>query len=96
MSKRETKHETVADLAKAVTYLEDVIRSLRDGSISVGNGAEKLVLKPSDQVKVKVEATKKSHKETISVRLSWQTEAENGEAPESFEIGSPKSAPEPK
>lgn len=96
MSKRETKYETVADLAKAVTYLEDVIRSLRDGSISVGNGEEKLVLKPTDQVKVKVEATKKSHKEAISVRLSWQTEDANGEAPESFEIGSQKAAPEPK
>ena len=88
MSKRETKHETVADLARAVSYLEDVIKSLRSGSISVGNGSEKLVLKPQDQLKVKVEATQKPNKESISLRLSWQTHEEPTEA-EPFSIGSP-------
>jgi len=95
MSKRETKHETVADLAKAVSYLEDVIRSLRSGSISVGNGSDKLVLNPHDQVKVKVEASQKPHKESISVRLSWQTAPED-ESSESFEIGSPDGTPQSK
>lgn len=69
---QEAKFKTTMELAKAITYLEEIVSSLRAGTLAINNGARGLVLKPEPMVKVELEAEQRSERELISVTLSWR------------------------
>jgi amphi-Trp domain-containing protein len=79
MSKKEAKIKASLELPQVVERLDEVLRSLRGGTVSFVNGDHSLALTPSGPIKMEISATKKAHKETISVELSWRREEEEGE-----------------
>jgi len=72
MRKKEAKVKAAMELAKAITYLDDLVASLKAGKIAVGDGETSLSLAPEEAVKVEVKATQKVDKESISIELSWR------------------------
>lgn len=74
MSKREAKVRSTMELPEAVAYVEDVLKKLKAGDLNVMNGAQDLRLTPQPSVKLEFEATQKSDKESISLKLSWRLE----------------------
>ncbi|MGD2108619.1 MAG: amphi-Trp domain-containing protein [Phycisphaerae bacterium] len=72
MRKREAKVKAVMELPKAISYLDDLVASLKAGRVTIENGAQDLSLTPDEAVKVEVKATQKPEKESISVELSWR------------------------
>jgi amphi-Trp domain-containing protein len=61
----------------AVSYIEELARSFGTGTIVVESGEERLVMKPSAQVAVKVEAKAKKDKRKIAFELSWSEATED-------------------
>ena len=70
--KKENKVESVVELSRAIQYLEDVAASLKSGSVSVEGMNGMLTLTPEPTVKLKIEATQKSSKESLSLKVSWR------------------------
>jgi amphi-Trp domain-containing protein len=82
MDKQKISVKKVLEYKDAVSYIEDLARSFRSGTIVLESGEEHVVMKPSAQVAIKVEAKAKKDKQKISFELSW-TEA----APDDLKIG---------
>ena len=70
--KKENKVESVVELSRAIQYLEDVVASLKSGSVSVDGMNGMLTLIPEPTVKLKIEATQKASKESLSLKVSWR------------------------
>ncbi len=80
MKKKEAKVKSTMELAKAINYLEDIVKSLKAGTVSVINGDETLTMSPEPSVKVTLSASQKSDKESLSLKVSWRKpEVEEGE-----------------
>lgn len=71
MEKNKVKFKQVISRDEAVTYLEDMLDSLKSGSLVVQRDDDQLVLKPSERLEVEVEAKVKKHKRKFSLELSW-------------------------
>jgi len=97
MKKREAKVRSTLELDAAITYLEDFVKSLKAGRVTVTNGSESLSLNPGPTVRVEFEATQKPEKESVEFKLSWRLPEEASEAPPHLQIGSeePKKAQSP-
>lgn len=78
MDKQKINVKKVLEYKDAVSYIEDLAKSFRSGTIVLESGEEQLVMKPSAQVAVKVEAKTKKDKQKISFELSW-SEAESAD-----------------
>lgn len=76
MPKKEAKVKAAMELPKAVSYLDDLVTSLKAGSITVANDDQELSLTPEEIVKVEVKATQKAEKESFCIELSWRKPAE--------------------
>lgn len=64
--------EGAMDLSQAITYLEDVLASLKDGLIKVEAGNDIVVLRPAAAVDFEMSASQKKDKEKFSLKLSWK------------------------
>ena len=89
MGKREVKVKWIMNREQLAAYLEEVVAGLREGTICVQKDSEKLLLHPSDAVKVKIEAVEKKDKYQFEMELEWvqAPEAAEGEAAEVAEEG---------
>jgi amphi-Trp domain-containing protein len=74
MDKQKISVKKVLEYKDAVSYIEDLAKSFRSGTIVLESGEEHVVMKPSAQVAIKVEAKAKKDKQKIAFELSW-TEA---------------------
>ncbi|NOT02466.1 MAG: amphi-Trp domain-containing protein [Phycisphaerales bacterium] len=72
MSKKEAKVKSSMELGKAIAYLNDLVASLRAGTVSIENGDGVVTLHPEKNVKVALEATQKEDRESISLRIAWK------------------------
>lgn len=82
MEKKEAKVKTTMDLAQAISYLSDIVASLKAGTVSVSNGEHAMTLVPPRTVKVELEAVQKDDRESISMEISWRKEEPmNGSTP---------------
>jgi amphi-Trp domain-containing protein len=77
MSKKEAKIKASLELPQVVERLDEVLRSLRGGTVSFVNCDHSLALTPTGPIKFEISATKKAHKESISLELSWRLEEED-------------------
>lgn len=82
MSKKEAKLKGVMSIDQVVTYLENLVNSLKEGKICVRQGEQFVTLCPDQMVDVEVKATAKKGKEKIALELSWRREALQEETPE--------------
>jgi len=87
MEKKQISVEHVSEVAEAVTYLQQIVDSLKKGRVRIEHGDRSIDLEPSDEVKVAVKAKQKSDKASISFKISWRAAAveEQAVAPEKEE-----------
>ncbi|QPJ62472.1 MAG: amphi-Trp domain-containing protein [Candidatus Nitronauta litoralis] len=86
MEKREVSLKAKIEQEKVISYLEDLISSMKEGTICVQQGTDIVTLKPSKFVEMELEASIKKNKERFALELTWRVEKEE-EEPE-FSISS--------
>jgi amphi-Trp domain-containing protein len=64
--------EGAMDLNQAISYLEDVLNSMKEGIIRVETGEEMVMLRPSQAVDFEMSASQKKDKEKFALKLSWK------------------------
>jgi amphi-Trp domain-containing protein len=71
--KSEVKFEATMGAEEAIAYFEQIIASLKRGSVTINQGGKTLTLNPTQTMKVEVEAERKKDKEEIKVEMKWKT-----------------------
>jgi len=71
VEKQKISVKKVLEYKDAVSYIEDLAKTFRSGTIVLESGEEHVVMKPSAQVAIKVEAKVKNDKQKIAFELSW-------------------------
>lgn len=74
MSKKEVSLKGSMDVKSVITYMEDLVASMKAGTVVVQRGDEHVTLKPMSPVEVEIEAEQKKGKETLLIELAWRTE----------------------
>lgn len=77
--------------AEAVSYLEDLLKSLKSGTVVVQSGDDHVTMKPGDNVTVEVEAKVKKGRQKFALEIEW---AENGPGDLTITDKEPEPAPE--
>ncbi|MCA1989485.1 MAG: amphi-Trp domain-containing protein [Desulfarculus sp.] len=93
MGKKGVSLETTLPLGQAVDYLEDLVRSLRQGRVVVQKGKEFIQLTPAALVEIELEAVRKKDKEKFVLELSWRVDADARHDEHQVRIGSQPAAP---
>lgn len=76
MSGKQISFKAFVEVEQAVSYLEDLARSLRDGTVYVRQGAQFVELAPDGGMEIEVEAAEKKGKQKLSFELSWRRKVE--------------------
>lgn len=79
MESDEIRVKNDVDLNTAVSYLEGIVSSLKQGRICVQHGEESIVFEPKDSVRVELKARKKHDKESVALKISWRLQPESHE-----------------
>jgi len=79
MDNTEIRVKSEVDLDRAISYLQDIVSSLKQGRICVQRAEEALTLNPPSAVSVQVKASKKKDRESISLKVSWRPRAVEGD-----------------
>ena len=72
MSKQELSLKGTVDLERAIGYLEDLIASLKAGTVHIQQGDKGLTIHPRDVVDLEVEVEQKKAKEKFTIELAWR------------------------
>ncbi len=72
MSKNELSLKGTVDLERAIGYLEDLIASLKAGTVHIQQGDKGLTIHPRDVVDLEVEVEQKKAKEKFTLELAWR------------------------
>ena len=67
------KVEGVMSLEQAVSYLEDVVNSLKSGCFVVQAGEETMSLTPQDVVDFEMALSQKKDKEKFKLEIGWRS-----------------------
>lgn len=86
MKDSEIKLKNELDRARAVSYLQDIVNSLKEGRVCVEKAEQSLSLSVPPSVSVEIKARQKEHKESISLKMSWSRHAETEEAAPDLKI----------
>ena len=70
--RREMKMKGGMNVDSAVSYLENLIESIKTGAVHLEKGANVMALHPSELLKVEVQAVQKKDKEKITIELAWK------------------------
>ncbi len=91
MGKDKLKIEGMVSRNQAISRLEEILESLRSGSVHFQFGDEGLTLTPPDVMDLELKASKKKKEEKIALVLSWECQET---APEKeIKIGAPDITP---
>ena len=70
--KKKVKTKGTMQRDKVVSQLEDLVESLKNGSLSVTVGEETLTLSPQEIVEFEMEVSAKKDKEKLSIEINWK------------------------
>lgn len=73
--KQKLEVEYTMPIADAISHLEELVCSLKEGQLTVERGEQTITLVPSGVVQFELELSHKKDKEKFSVELSWKREA---------------------
>ncbi len=76
MSKKGIAVKGTMDFNSVVSFLEDVVKSFKEGKVVVQRGEEFVTLTPAENMEVEVEAAEKKGKQKLSIELEWRAEVE--------------------
>ncbi len=65
------------ELEKVAFYLEDLLASLKSGTLCIQQGENLVTLHPGQFVDFEVEAASKKGKEKLSLELSWRNDKDD-------------------
>ncbi|MCA1946461.1 MAG: amphi-Trp domain-containing protein [Desulfovibrio sp.] len=68
------KIDGAMELGQVITYLEDVVKGLKAGTVHVQLGQDSVLLHPSSILSFEMEVSQKKDKEKFSFEMSWKTE----------------------
>ena len=71
-SKKKMRIDSVMELTKAITYLENLVESIKAGRVEVQTGDETITLNPAQVVEFEMELSRKKDKEKMSFEMSWK------------------------
>lgn len=87
MSKKEVKIKTKGNLQDVLNHLEDVVRFLKSGKVTISKNGDTLTLVPEGVVCFELEAQSKKGKEKIEFEIEWKKgEADYSEEDTLFSI----------
>lgn len=69
---KEVSFEANLELRRAIGYLEEITSSLKDGKVVVERAGDFVVLEPTHQVEMELEAAAEEEREKITFKLSWE------------------------
>jgi amphi-Trp domain-containing protein len=69
---KEVNFEASLELSRAISYLEEIASSLKDGKVVVERTEDFVVLEPTHQVQMKLEASVEEEREGIKFKLNWE------------------------
>ncbi len=75
MSKDKLKLDSIMPLDQVVGKLEELVASLKNGTVSFQLGQESLSLTPPSVVDFEMKVSKKKDREKVSIEISWDAEA---------------------
>lgn len=88
MGKKEISFEGTMKMKEALGHLEELLSSLKSGTVNFKKGEETISLTPEKEVNFEIVGAQKKDKEKISFEISWHFPEQPEEIPE-FKI-SPK------
>ncbi len=92
MATKELKIKTTAGLLETVKQLENLIASLKEGSICIKKNEDAIYLSPQEPVDLELEAEVKMEKymlkEKLTIELKWKKEESVAKDKEVFSISS--------
>ncbi len=69
---KEVNFEANLELRSAISYLEGIASSLKDGKVVVERAQDFVVLEPTHQVQMELDAAAGEEREEITFKLSWE------------------------
>ena len=92
MLKNEVNVKGRVELSEAITYLQNLVTSLKKGKVCIENSDAHVTLEPQALVKLEVEARCKADgKESLEIELSWRKN-DGEKSPISLKISSTEPA----
>jgi amphi-Trp domain-containing protein len=71
MEKKKISTEMRMEYGAAVSYLENLFEAFKAGRIEVRKKENRIILAPSSEINVEMEAKQKPEKESFSIEISW-------------------------
>jgi amphi-Trp domain-containing protein len=72
MAKNEFQHESLQDRKTIVEYLQALQEGFANGTLTLSDQDEELVLKPGGPVRLEIGATRKRGRTRITLRFDWK------------------------
>lgn len=66
------KVDGIMELSQAITYLEDILASLKEGVFRLEAGGDSLTLCPEKVVEFEMSVSQKKDKEKFELEISWK------------------------
>ena len=76
MEKKSVTFKGDLDATSVVKYLENLVKSLKGGTVCFQQKNDFVTLKTSSRIEVELSANQKKGKEKLSIELSWKREEE--------------------
>lgn len=70
--------EGTLEFKEAITYLENLVGTLKSGSARIEQGVKSVTLTPTNIVDFKIEAKQKEGKEKLSIMMAWADDGKYG------------------
>jgi amphi-Trp domain-containing protein len=90
MSKNKVKLDTAITLPQAIAKLEELIDSLKQGTVNFQVGEEAVTVVPPDILHLEMKVAQKKEKERIKLELSWERSEEAAATGESSISSDPR------
>ncbi len=91
--KKEISFEKTMKKTEMISYLEAIVRSLKEGKVVIEQGGQFVSLTPGEMIAVEMETKQKKDKEKFSLAFSWKAGLVIEPDEESVKISSEEPAP---
>lgn len=75
MSGQKLEVKATLGLTQAIAYLEDLARTLRNGTVVIQNNGDFVTLNPAENLGLEIEARRKDNKQSLGLKFAWRTDA---------------------
>ena len=82
MKKNEVKIKGNMTAKDVAVLLEDLVKSIKAGTVCIESGDNFVTLKPGDNIDFGIEAVQKKGKEKLSIEFGWRQPVPEDEEPE--------------